>query len=877
MRLPAFSQRRIAAAVTLWLVASPIALASSDFCPRRLSGHNNAQNPVLEALGDGTFGAIWRDSAPESFALAYARLDGSGAVLAGPVLLTDRFENLSGGHALASDGSGRVGVTWMQRQGNSNGVFFRLFDRNGVALSGPRRVDDDADPIGPLFPGSTSSNSVLRGNLAWDGQGWAIATTQFRFGPGPTDLTSEVRYVHLSSDALTIAAPVRVDDGDGTASDPRLAWNGTDYGVVWYDDVAPVPVVRYRRIARSGTALGASVVVTAADELLQGFDLVWNGSEYGLAWNDARDGDSAIFFLRLDLAGAGLAPLQRLSDPDAGANNVVLRWLGDRWAVAIENDRSDGLEIWLSFASAAGTKLGADVRVSDNTDATFGDFPGLAWSGADLLVAWQGAATADSMEIHAQALDQTGDPSGRPHRVLTAGHTPGSGAVPTMLDLVATPAGHAALVVDGRSAQAEGADPRLYLIDPDGAPLGTVSVPDSLDDGSFLGAVASSGATLAVAWSRVTSAELVLSRFTTNGLKLGGDLVLATQVLIGQSVDVAWNGSAFIVAWTTNRDGNQEIYTAAVAENGAVLAPGNRISNDAARSQAVALAPTGAFVAWTDFRGAAAELWGAVLGPLGARVGAEIALTPNDGVSSGRPTLGANGANLGLAWQGAADSPSGTQIFFQRLSAAGVLQGGAQQISTQSGFSARIVWGGDRWLVVYVGLAGLHRVTLDGDGVLIAGERPIVRTPGMGRRVVADWDGERFVVAFTRGVYLDNELHASALGCLQDDTPPSCPTQLTAAPSGFDVALTWAPGFDPGSGVVWHHLTRNGVRIAAPPGAASSHLDRRPPAGPLTYGVTAINHGLTEVVPCPTVTITVGLFADGFESGDPSRWSATSP
>ncbi len=869
MRTLGKSALRCPATVLLCALVAPAATPSSDFCPRRLSGHLNAQNPVLVSLGDGTFGALWRDSAPESFALAYARLDGSGAVLAGPVQLTDRMENLTG-HTLAL-GGGRLGVTWMQRQGNANGVYFRLFDVSGAPLSGPRRVDDAADPIGPANPGTVAANSVLRGNLAWDGQGWGIAYHQFVSGPGPGQFAIGVRFAHLSSDALTITSPVIIDDSGGTASDPRWAWNGTDYGVVWYDDGGPTPVLRYRRITRDGAALGPSVMVTPADELAQGYDLVWNGLEYGLAWNDARDGDSGVFFLRLDLQGAALAPLARLSDPGAQSGDVVLRWLDDRWAVAIDDSR-DTTEIWLSFASAAGTKLGADVRVSDPADGFFGDFPALAWHGGNLLVLWHGAGAADSMEIHAQGLDQSGNPGARPHRVLTAGHAPGSGTFTNMLDLVATPLGHAVLVIDGRGGM-DGGDPRLYLIYQDGAPLGSVAVPDPPVGASFQGGIASSGTTLAVAWAHSETGQVLLSRFTTNGLKLGGDVVLATQVNIGQPVAVAWNGSVFVVAWTDRRDGNQEIYTAAVAENGTVLAPGNRISNDPARSQLATLAPTGTFLAWTDFRGAAPELWGAALDALGARTGAEIALTPNDGVGSVRPHLGANGSALALVWH-----TDDFQAFFQRLTAAGVLQGQPQQVSIEAGSQARVVWGSDRWLVVYVGAGGLYRVALDGAGTLIATERPIVRTPGgMRRRVAADWDGTRFVVAFTRGVYLDNELHASSLACLTDDTPPSCPSQLSATPSGFDVALSWAPGFDANSGVVWHHLTRNGVRIAGPAGTASSALDRRPPAGPLTYGVTAINHGLTEVTPCPTVTVIVGLFADGFESGDVSRWSATSP
>lgn len=871
------AQTKTHRALTLLLATSllaPAAGAASDFCPRRLSGHRNALNPVLESLGDGTFAAIWRDSAPESFALAYARLDGEGALLTGPSFVTDRFENLIG-LSLAA-GGGRVGVSWLQRQGNSNGLFFRLLDPAGQPLTGPLRLDRGVDPVGPTMGAqSVGANFQKRGGLAWDGAGWGSAFNVFNNPDDPGDPLPaenvEVQYVHVAGNGRTSSLPVEIDDTSAPAYEPRLVWNGTDFGVVWIDERSGSPQLRYRRLGRDGVPLGPSVALTTTASLFH-FDLAWNGSEYGLVWNDDRDGDFALFFLRFDLAGAPLSAETRLSDPpDVSAFNPVLRWLGDRWAVAVDDSRP-ALEIWLSFADEDGAKLGPDVRVSSD-DTPFGDYPALAASGGELLVAWHAAGAPDSLEIHSQALDATGDPGSHPHRILTGGHSPGSGVSnQDPSGVVATAAGHAIVVADFRGA-GDGPDPRLYLTDQDGASLGSVPVPDTPNAGSFQASVATSASTLAVLWSG--TGGVVLSRFTVNGVKLGSDLVLAASgVSLGQPLAVAWNGSAFVAAWVDRRDGNQEIYTASIEDDGTVLSAANRISNDTATSQQPTLAPDGSLIVWVDFRGAAAELWGATLGPLGQRVGSEIAVTSNDGVGSVRPHLGASSSELGLVWH---DQTPQTQVFFRRLTRAGVLLGAPLELSGTFGSFARVAWGGDRWAVTYNGVAGVYRVELGAAGSLLEGERVILRAPQMNRRAALDWDGENFIVAFGRGVYFDGELHLSSLVCLVDDTPPTCPASLTATIDGPDVELVWPPGFDLDSGVQWQHVTRNGLRIAGLGGSATSYVDRQAPHGQLTYRVTPINYGLAEAANCPSAAVTLSLFADGFESGSTSAWSATVP
>jgi hypothetical protein len=115
--------------------------------------------------------------------------------------------------------------------------------------------------------------------------------------------------------------------------------------------------------------------------------------------------------------------------------------------------------------------------------------------------------------------------------------------------------------------------------------------------------------------------------------------------------------------------------------------------------------------------------------------------------------------------------------------------------------------------------------------------------------------------------------------CARDETPPTCPSALTATVDGADVDLLWGPGADADGGVRWEYVTRDDVRIAAMPPGVGRHRDGRLADGVHEYQVVTVNQGTREAVGCATVQVTVDdvIFADGFESGDTTAWAVTFP
>ena len=367
------------------------------------------------------------------------------------------------GQILAWNGGNRWGMAWYERLGDRWGVFFATYDLDGNLLTGPLPI---SEPVArPVI------NMSLRPGLAWDGQGWAVVWPDSRTG------AQDVRYAHVSASGATKeTGDVVVSDGGVDALGPRLAWNGTHHAVVWTDARSATSQIYLRRLALDGTPTGASVAVTAAAEISAALlDFAWDGAgELGLAWIDDRDSVAGVYFRRLSTTGVALSAETRIADPVAlGVVNaqLALRRTANRWVVAAEDFRDGDLgpiEIRLFFADpATGGKLGADVLASSPADLFLSDHPSVAWDGTTLLVGWHDAAsTPDAIEIHAQAMDETGNPGLNPRRIVTTGHAPGGRAQPAAIEPLGN--GSAVAWLDERDGSG-GADVYFRLLDGSGS------------------------------------------------------------------------------------------------------------------------------------------------------------------------------------------------------------------------------------------------------------------------------------------------------------------------------------------------------------------------------------------------------------------------
>jgi len=303
-------------------------------------------------------------------------------------------------------------------------------------------IDQDCDDIidGPIrMPAVThvaaAETWTYATSMAWSGSEWGLVWEDERY------VFYDIRFARLDADGALVGSELVVTDTVTSTSDnPALTWTGSEYVVVWEDNRVNYDDVFAARISDVGALVSTETQITGGTDYCRGPDIVWSGSElglvyhddqftgyyeimfqrldtdlsligspvrvtdapsyqswdpaiawsgsqYGLAWRDYRDGNRDVFFGVLDPDGSRVVADTKLSDPAGWAYTPDIVWASSKWAVSWQDDRNSyQYEVYLAFLDTAGTKIGSDIRVTNDSGES--ELPQLAWSGSEFAIHW---------------------------------------------------------------------------------------------------------------------------------------------------------------------------------------------------------------------------------------------------------------------------------------------------------------------------------------------------------------------------------------------------------------------------------------------------------------------------------------------------------
>ena len=337
--------------------------------------------------------------------LRFGRFDAAGAPLS-PVV------------ALSSQGASMPSLVWT---GSAYAVAWLLQSSpTSIWLS---RIDASGQLIGTEVKVAGSGANVTMPSLAWNGSGYGLAWSDSRF---PYD--NEIFFERLTAAGARIGDELRVTTGSRGAYDPRLLWTGSLYGLAWDDRVTTsgqYSQVRFTRLDAAGQPLEAPHRVsdpTSEVGLLS--HLVSVGSGFALAWTDDRNSGVVgpfldVYFNQLDGTGTPLGADVRVTPADAFRSAYPsLVWTGSEFGVAWADAReldTHNMEIYFASLDAAGHRIGdAPLNVTNDTAASW--WPSLAWTGDGYRLVWAMASpnypyggTPMSLAIACGSADRDGD------------------------------------------------------------------------------------------------------------------------------------------------------------------------------------------------------------------------------------------------------------------------------------------------------------------------------------------------------------------------------------------------------------------------------------------------------------------------------------
>ncbi len=532
-------------------------------------------------------------------------------------------------------GTANLLVVWQDYRNDTADIFAARVTREGTVL----------DPDGLAL--TRRSGDAWTPEVAFDGTNYLVVWYDDRHGYDDV-LATRV----TSAGAVLDPNGILVCNAANHQRSPFVAYGGGCYLVAWEDRRGASSDIYAARVSPAGTVLDPNGLVLCSVERTQWYPSVaHDGTNFLVGWGDWR-GDASVFASRVTSTGTVLDPNgRRISHPTEYADRPKLAF-GNAHYLAAWTCGSWNRDIRAARVSTSCTPLdsaGFLVSASVNSQRN----PAAAQSGTDFLVVWEDVRTGPGRSIYGARVNQTG----------------------TVLDSQAFEVSTAAGVVNRPAAAFDGTNTLVVWEDSRNGPVdiygarvsagGEVLDPRGIairsgTDIYMAPSVAFDGANYLVVWESYrlgAYSDVYGARVTPAGVVLDtlGIAISATE-FSEDHASVAFDGTAFLVAWQDYRNGSADIYGARVSGEGLVLDTAGIAISTASGGQGLPVAVSdgaNTLVAWVDSR------WGGEAYDIyGARVTQDGAVLDPTGIPISRgpgrkllPTAAFDGADFAVIWQ----------------------------------------------------------------------------------------------------------------------------------------------------------------------------------------------------------------------------------
>ena len=325
---------------------------------------------------------------------------------------------------------------------------------------------------------------------------------------------------------------------------------------------------RYTDGERSGEFLiDTSVVYTGAAYSQTYPAIAFDGTNYLVVWTDGRSGSQDIYGVRVDTSGTVLDPsgiLISTADDDQRCPSIAFD--GTNYLVVWTDERSGSADIYGARVTPSGDVLDtAGIPISTATDWQYS--PSIAFDGTNYLVVWEDYRNGSDYDIYGARVDTSGtvlDPSG----ILISPADDDQRCPSIAFDGI----NYLVAWLDYRSYF--GCDIYGARVSPSGTVLEPLGIPVSVaDDEQLYPSIAFDGTNYLVVWEDWRSgSDIYGARVTSSGrvLDISG-IPISTAGYAQYWPSIAFDGTNYLVVWEDYRNGLPDIYGAWVDTSGSVI------------------------------------------------------------------------------------------------------------------------------------------------------------------------------------------------------------------------------------------------------------------------------------------------------------------
>jgi len=268
-------------------------------------------------------------------------------------------------------------VVWTNRRDNNDDIYGTRVSKGGELL----------DPSGIEI--SAAANGQEQPTIAFDGTNYLVVWQDYRNEKMSTDIyAARVSKEGIILDSSGIAISTAVSNQHNQV----IAFDGTNYLVVWIDYRNESPDLYGARVSKDGVTLdenGIAIKITKSGHYFPA--IAFDGTNYLVVWEDYYNENSDIYGSRVSKDGVVL-------DKDdiaisTAANNQecpAIAFDGTNYLVVWQDSRNDSItqdDIYGARISKDGIVLDKDgIAISTETDYQYN--PDIAFDGTNYLVAW---------------------------------------------------------------------------------------------------------------------------------------------------------------------------------------------------------------------------------------------------------------------------------------------------------------------------------------------------------------------------------------------------------------------------------------------------------------------------------------------------------
>lgn len=277
------------------------------------------------------------------------------------------------------------GIAWQDRRDGNSEIYFCEVDATGTKIISDIRV-------------TNNSGYSAAADIVWDGSNYGIAWND------NSDGDFDIYFTLLDASGNKIITDHNISNTTVNSSIPDIDFNGTNYGIVWWDSrLSPDYQVYFALINSSGSLIGGSDIAVSSIEYFAAPRIIWNGNDFGIVWSDDRDGNSEVYFNRINSSGIIVGSDIRLTN-NTGASvypNIDSNYPSDSQYFISWQDESDGFDdVFYLILNSDGSIYQSELKVTtDNNQggmSGYGPTTAVSYNGTDSFgIIWDGNSDTD--------------------------------------------------------------------------------------------------------------------------------------------------------------------------------------------------------------------------------------------------------------------------------------------------------------------------------------------------------------------------------------------------------------------------------------------------------------------------------------------------